>query len=336
VQERIKRCGFKEGVDCAYHCKRAQGKGRHTKEYWFTISAAYLIAPRESERGRQVVEYLLTRYGDAHQPEPMPFPADIVPPSPVVAPPAPPTPEELVQLGLAGMSPAGKITATPAAPVVDVPAEPPVMEPEVVPPDDELIPFELESGQPFPVNARGLHEYLQVGRDFSNWIKDRIEKFQLIKGKDYEVFAKSGENPLGGRPSNEYWLTITTARWLSADVHSERGRRVIKYLVARDDLAELAPRHCRQVIPRNTLGRGKLSSSRTIRCRRHVQCEPHGVRRNLLNPMTDIGGKQHMIPCLQGDILLPVDREDRLARRQHDPFVPILIIPFAGGCCTAT
>ncbi|WP_370931909.1 antA/AntB antirepressor family protein [Bartonella sp. DGB1] len=27
------------------------------------------------------------------------------------------------------------------------------------------------------VNARELHEFLQVGKDFSNWIKDRINKY---------------------------------------------------------------------------------------------------------------------------------------------------------------
>ena len=49
-------------------------------------------------------------------------------------------------------------------------------------------------------NARGLHEFLGVGKDFSNWIKDRIERYGFADGEDYvTVFAKIGENhPLTG------------------------------------------------------------------------------------------------------------------------------------------
>ena len=35
------------------------------------------------------------------------------------------------------------------------------------------------------VNARELHKWLKVGRDFSNWIKDRIEKYNFMEGKDF-------------------------------------------------------------------------------------------------------------------------------------------------------
>ena len=35
------------------------------------------------------------------------------------------------------------------------------------------------------VNARELYIWLKVGRDFSNWIKDRIEKYDFREGKDF-------------------------------------------------------------------------------------------------------------------------------------------------------
>jgi phage anti-repressor protein len=87
----------------------------------------------------------------------------------------------------------------------------------------------------FPVNARALHTYMQIGKYFANWIKDRIGKFQFVYNVDFVVFAKSGKNPQGGRPSAEYWLTPTAARMVAADVNSERGVQVIKYLVARHE-----------------------------------------------------------------------------------------------------
>ncbi|GJA61132.1 hypothetical protein KAM350_41250 [Aeromonas caviae] len=54
------------------------------------------------------------------------------------------------------------------------------------------------------VNARELHSFLKVGRDFSNWIKDRIAEYGFVEGGGYLVFTKFGENPQGGRPQKEY------------------------------------------------------------------------------------------------------------------------------------
>ena len=87
----------------------------------------------------------------------------------------------------------------------------------------------------FRVNARHLHRKLEVGRNFPTWMQDRIEKFQLIEGKDYEVLPEMGQNPQGGRPAVEYMLTTHTARLLSADVGTPIGRQVIWYLVAREE-----------------------------------------------------------------------------------------------------
>ena len=42
------------------------------------------------------------------------------------------------------------------------------------------------------VNARELHAFLEVGRDFSNWIKARLETLGSIKNEDY-LLAKIGE-----------------------------------------------------------------------------------------------------------------------------------------------
>ena len=65
------------------------------------------------------------------------------------------------------------------------------------------------------VNARDLHAFLEVGRDFSNWIKGRILKYGFIENRDYIVFAKPGENPLGGRPEIEYHISVDMAKQLN-------------------------------------------------------------------------------------------------------------------------
>ncbi|MDO9231048.1 MAG: antA/AntB antirepressor family protein [bacterium] len=44
------------------------------------------------------------------------------------------------------------------------------------------------------VNARELYKWLGVGRDFSNWIKDRIGKYDFVEDLDFFVaFAKFGD-----------------------------------------------------------------------------------------------------------------------------------------------
>ena len=87
------------------------------------------------------------------------------------------------------------------------------------------------------VNARDLHQFLGVGRDFSNWIKGRIEEYQFIKGQDFEVFMKFGENSSGGRPAKEYALSLDMAKELSMVERTERGRRARRYFIEMEKIA---------------------------------------------------------------------------------------------------
>ncbi len=36
-------------------------------------------------------------------------------------------------------------------------------------------------------DARALHEFLGVGKDFSNWIKGRIKKYGFVEGEDFVI-----------------------------------------------------------------------------------------------------------------------------------------------------
>ena len=86
-------------------------------------------------------------------------------------------------------------------------------------------------------DARTLHTFMQVRRDFSTWIKGRIRKFGFTAGEDYllaksgeQVLAKSGEN-LGGRPSVEYHLTLDMAKELAMVENNEQGRAARRYFI---------------------------------------------------------------------------------------------------------
>lgn len=88
------------------------------------------------------------------------------------------------------------------------------------------------AGHPQPlVDARALHTFLGAGRDFSNWIKDRIERYQFSEGEDFStVLAKT--SPAGGRPATDYHLSLDMAKELAMVERSDKGREVRRYFIA--------------------------------------------------------------------------------------------------------
>lgn len=83
------------------------------------------------------------------------------------------------------------------------------------------------------VNARELHAFLEVGKDFSTWIKDRINQYDFQADKDYiEVSPNSGENPKGGRPAIEYHITLDMGKELSMVERNEKGKQARRYFIA--------------------------------------------------------------------------------------------------------
>ncbi|MDR1149364.1 MAG: antA/AntB antirepressor family protein [Spirochaetaceae bacterium] len=97
--------------------------------------------------------------------------------------------------------------------------------------DGAPVAIEYRNGQE-RVNARELHNAMDVGRDFTSWIKGRIEEYGFIKGEDYEVFTKTGENPAGGRPATEYAVSPDMAKELAMLENNEQGRRIRRYFIA--------------------------------------------------------------------------------------------------------
>lgn len=97
--------------------------------------------------------------------------------------------------------------------------------------EDQLIPIKNSDGRTV-VNARDLHEFLESRKDFSSWIKDRIERYDLAENEDYVVFTEFGENSKGGRPKKEYALTLDAAKELSMVEGNEKGKQARKYFIA--------------------------------------------------------------------------------------------------------
>lgn len=81
------------------------------------------------------------------------------------------------------------------------------------------------------VNARDLHAFLEVGKMFAHWIKDRIEQYGFVEHHDYVVFAETGNNPSGGRPAKEYAISLDMAKELAMVERNEKGKQARMYFI---------------------------------------------------------------------------------------------------------
>ncbi|WP_404977306.1 antA/AntB antirepressor family protein [Bartonella sp. AU18XJBT] len=94
------------------------------------------------------------------------------------------------------------------------------------------------------VNARDLHAFLEIKSEFRNWIKNRINKYNLLENQDYLVFTNFGENLQGGRPSKDYHLTLSVAKELSMLENNKKGREARLYFIeCEKQLKQVATQH---------------------------------------------------------------------------------------------
>ena len=86
--------------------------------------------------------------------------------------------------------------------------------------EGEIVPiYENERGERL-INARELHQKLNIGRDFTTWIKDRINKYKFNEQEDYILtFPKFGERR--NVIKHEYFLTLDKAKELVIPILSE-------------------------------------------------------------------------------------------------------------------
>jgi len=81
------------------------------------------------------------------------------------------------------------------------------------------------------VCARDVYAFLQIQRDFSNWIKDQINRATLVEGTDFLFFAQKGENSGRGRSLKEYYLTIDSAKHICMLSANEKGKQLRQYFI---------------------------------------------------------------------------------------------------------
>lgn len=79
-------------------------------------------------------------------------------------------------------------------------------------------------------NARDLHAFLGVGKDYSTWINDRISEYGFKANLDYTVFSPDLGKTVGRR-RKDYHLTLDTAKELAMVERNEKGRQIRRYFI---------------------------------------------------------------------------------------------------------
>ena len=84
-------------------------------------------------------------------------------------------------------------------------------------------------------DARELHKFLNVGRDFNTWVKDRIKQYKFVKNQDFVImkntFPQNGGKVKMGRPTVDYHITLDMAKELAMIENNEQGRKVRRYFI---------------------------------------------------------------------------------------------------------
>ena len=85
------------------------------------------------------------------------------------------------------------------------------------------------------VDGRELHAYMGVRRDFTTWVKQRIDKYDFSEGSDFWIFDSpelvNQKSRGGDRRSMAYALTLDMAKELAMVENNAKGREARRYFI---------------------------------------------------------------------------------------------------------
>ena len=81
------------------------------------------------------------------------------------------------------------------------------------------------------VNSRELHQTLEIGRDYSNWMKNQIETLGLDENVDYISLALNVERENGASRKIDYIITTDTAKHIAMASRTPKGKEVRAYFI---------------------------------------------------------------------------------------------------------
>lgn len=121
-------------------------------------------------------------------------------------------------------------------------------------------------------DARTLHAFMQVRRDFTTWIKARIRKFGFMLGEDFITVQNLSSPDLVSAKAraqklSDYHLTLDMAKELAMVENNEQGRAARRYFIEceRKALSLAAPQHPAYAVnPGDTLTQAQADELRDL------------------------------------------------------------------------
>lgn len=92
----------------------------------------------------------------------------------------------------------------------------------------QLIPLAKSQGGKDVVSARLLYSFLEVATEFPLWFSRRVEEYGFQKDVDFSSEVKEST---GGRPAQEYVITLDMAKELSMVERTEKGQQARRYFI---------------------------------------------------------------------------------------------------------
>lgn len=96
--------------------------------------------------------------------------------------------------------------------------------------NNKISDFEVKT-----VNARELHDFLEVKSRFNDWINNRIRDFGFVENQDFVTVTK---NLVSGGIQKEIYLSIDMAKELSMVERNEKGKQARQYFIEMEKVAK--------------------------------------------------------------------------------------------------
>jgi len=80
-------------------------------------------------------------------------------------------------------------------------------------------------------DARQLHRFLGVGKDFTTWIKLRIRQYGFELNRDYLLTQTGEQLPCGTKWRSDYLLSLDMAKELAMVERTPQGRLARRYFI---------------------------------------------------------------------------------------------------------
>ena len=108
----------------------------------------------------------------------------------------------------------------------------------------ELIIISESNGQQ-AISALAMYKALGlVPSHWQRWYKKNIISNKLfLQGIDYQSFRHKGENPLGGRPKQDFIISLDMAMKLCLHSHSKKAKEVLAYFENHQSPNDISPNH---------------------------------------------------------------------------------------------